>query len=326
MYKSITYILLAASIFSNLNAKDIIQPQSLFQMNRVYSLTDNALLESTNGFDKAVVDIVPIEINPNAFSFLREPGSNSPLYVGQEVILELPGQAGEVTLQVATLDQNIGEGYYTYSGKLKDINNSSFVITTHNQIMDGQIVIKNQLYNLKYISEEEVNNQTLTWIDRNLIDTSHFKNDFSVAEKDTVAKQNTLSTPKLIGNPKIIKSSNSNPVIRALFLYGSDVPNYLTLTSNIVSKMNTVFSNSQINKHKISVADIEVLNTDFGTDCRFDIEDDMNNKVGAFSNLDTKVANTYADIVVVVAKGDVPFPCDGNPFDGRIGGIGILYS
>lgn len=84
--------------------------------------------------------------------------------------------------------------------------------------------------------------------------------------------------------------------------------------------MNTVLDNSDIS-HTISVADIQVLSTDFGTDCRNDIQLDMKLKRGVFSNIDTRMSNAKADMVATVAKGAVPITCENFASGtGRVGG------
>lgn len=209
---------------------------------------------------------------------------------------------------------------------VESIDNSSFVITVKDDEVNGQIVLKNQLYNINTFVRES-NYQTLTWIDRNFIDSSHFKNDTSVGENRLkLTKEKEIKLQRDLVN----KSDNKTSVVRVLFFYGSDVINPVSLTANIVTKFNTVLQNSNGMEHKISVAGIEIMNTDFGTDCRFQIEDHMELGTSYFSNIGTAMTNHYADMAVTVAKGDVP-TLDCEQFGtsegvwGRVGGVAFLF-
>lgn len=121
------------------------------------------------------------------------------------------------------------------------------------------------------------------------------------------------------------KSSSTNSVIRVLFLYGNDVSNPEILTNNIKTKHNAVLHNSDL-QHTISVADTQVLNTDFGTDCRRDTLDKMIAKTDMFTNLDSLVSNAHADMVLVVTKGAITHNCGFGINSGRVGGEAVLFS
>ncbi len=273
------------------------------------------LVESVDGFAAAVGDVFPLSINAEAFSYIGNAEIDKYLYVGQEIQVLLPGETNAAILQVNNLEQNIDETLFTYSGTIKDANHSSFVITLHEDVMDGQIVVEQQLHTINHISTELGPVQTLTWIDRRLIDSSHFSDDAYIVEgRDTDVEKTQNNNGK---------SGSNGGVVRVLFMYGSDVSNPTSLTSQIVGKINTVFNNSGIYNYTVSVADIDIMNTDFGIKCRVEIRDDMDNRNPPFSDIDTKVTNTYADMVVVIAKGDVPFACGG--FTGRVGGIANVY-
>src|SRR5690606_15137702 len=106
----------------------------------VTHLTDEVIMNSVNGLDQAVMDVLPISLNLDAFNFQNERVENSPFATGQRVKLTLPADIGEVILEVKTLEQDGKAELLTYAGTLEGHRNSSFVITSDGNRMMGQIV------------------------------------------------------------------------------------------------------------------------------------------------------------------------------------------
>lgn len=296
---------------------------SLYEINLVKNLSDDVVLNSVNGFDQAVMDVIPISLDVDAFKVQSNRGEIAEITTGQNVSITLPGEFGEVLLNVVSIEQDSDSNYLTYSGVVIDHPRSSFVLTSDKNRMVGQIVIKAQLFNVNSFIENDEVIHTLTWIDRNLIDNSHFKNDTSISKQNDA--ESKKSENKFPAKLPVTKSGGGSSVVRVLFLYANNLSDTRFKTKNIVNKMNTALDNSDLS-HTISVADIQVLSTNFGTDCRFKIHDDMIKRNNVFSNLDTRMANAKADMVVTVAKGAVPITCETFASGtGRVGGKAELF-
>lgn len=113
---------------------------TLFESNHVNYLSNDVILNSVNGLDQAVMDVIPINLYLDAFNLQNERIESSSFATGQRVKLTLPADIGEVILDVKTLEQDGKEELLTYTGIIKGHRNSSFVITSDGNRMMGQIV------------------------------------------------------------------------------------------------------------------------------------------------------------------------------------------
>jgi len=230
-------------------------------------------------------------------------------------LLQLPG--GTVVTLVTRRLQSYVEGVETYSGRVKNIESGYFTLSVENGKVFGQVNIGPMVYDVRY--DKATRSHVLTEIDQ-----ARMPHHTPEPLGDGSAYSATL---KSMDVPTPMLTSPDIGTIRVLVLYGSDVSNPTTLTSNIMSSMNDTFFNDGMDPDlHFTLADLRNLNDDLEEVCKEDIRDDMMNDEAPFGNIDTWVADEDADIVLTIVTEDASVnTCTWTGIYGRLGGIAGLY-
>ena len=301
-------------------AQDNSEEQSsnkLLTLKRYTILSDENILEAADGHDRAVMEIVEAGVDVDAFKTITDEELTihkirGEILTGQTVSIQLPNKQSPETLKVNTVyfDKNLN--ITTYVGTIKGNKYSSFTLSVDKQKVIGNITEGKNLFVIKPF-ENDSKRHTITWLDKSLILPYH----------DSEEKAESFKSKSL---PEI-KSHNNYNKVRILYLFGNNVSNPNALAANITATFNTALYNSGVNyKNSLMTAGVQVLPTDFGTDCRSVMNDNMKNRSSYFNDIDTRRANAFADIVVSVAKGNVNINCPlFGSYTGRIGGEAQLY-
>jgi len=286
---------------------------------RYSSLNDEEILDAVDGHNKAIMDVITIDVNTDAFQTITDNDQNfhkieDGVLTGQKVIIQLPDQRELQKLKVNTVYYDKNLDVTTYTGIVNDDKYSNFTLSVEKQKLIGTITKGQNLFTIKPVMRD-TKRHTIAWIDKSLIIPYHDAEEKSESKTTINAEQADI---------KVYSPYNK---VRILYLFGTNVSNPNALAANITATFNTALYNSGVNyKNSLMTAEVQVLPTDFGTDCRSAMKSKMKNRNSYFYDIDTRRANAFADIVVSVAKGNVNFICTGfSPYYGRIGGEAQLF-
>lgn len=114
--------------------------------------------------------------------------------------------------------------------------------------------------------------------------------------------------------------------VRVLFLYANNIVNAAAQASNIATAFNNSLSDSLVSSsNKITIAGVQPVASSFDGMSRLAIRAAMNSRMVPFSNIDTLMANAYADVAFLLVQED-PTASSDVPGYGRVGGIaGDIY-
>ncbi|MDC0746430.1 zinc-dependent metalloprotease family protein [Polyangium mundeleinium] len=153
-------------------------------------------------------------------------------------------------------------------------------------------------------------------VDRTLVpkDEPRFDHPQDEPEDAPEGPQPPLSTSIVVGGN-----------VRILFLHASNVPNASAQASNIVTAFNKSLSLSAVSSNNsISIAGVQQVASNFAGMNRSAIINAMANRSAPFTNIDTSMDNTYADVAFLLVQED-PTAAD-MPGYGRIGGVAWLQN
>lgn len=274
------------------------------------------------GFNKAVVSLIPIQINKDAFSYVQSADKyikiDNQLATGQTFEFLIPNLNKVVNLTVTTVEQLLPESsLITYSGHTLNDENTTFKFTVGEDGVFGRVRYENFIYFIEPNAKLD-GKQTLAVIDRSLIP---YDSD-DTPEMEPKNKNKELE--------ELYNKSGGNGNVRILVYYANNVSNGYSKAITLVSDFNQALSNSQVNSNnQLSFAGIQQLNSNLDGLSKADIVGTyMPQNLGAFVNIDQDMAATGADIVFTIVNGpagpdDPKFP----NYNGIIGGqVSLIFN
>ncbi len=253
---------------------------------------------SRHGFNDAVKAARLAAIDLHTMSGLLAPGAR--------VEFALPDGA-EAVLVIDSVRELL-PGITTFTGHLADDEFADFTFS----IEDGKLVGSIRRGTQAWLVEPHAgsNLHVIRTVDRTLVPKDEPRLDHAQDEHEEAPEgpQPPLSTSIVVGGN-----------VRVLFLHANNVSNASSLASNIVSAFNSSLSLSGVSSNNyISIAGVQQVASNFAGMSRSTIINAMVNRSAPFTNIDTSMTNTYADVVFLLVQED-PTAAD-IPGYGRVGG------
>jgi len=268
------------------------------------------------GFNKAVVEVIPIQVNLDAFNYVLADGNykkiDNQLNTGQTFEFQHPFDNTILKLNVTKVEQLFPEyPFITYSGHGANDKNITFKFTISDKGVFGRLRNENYIYFIE--SDASLNGQhTLVIIDRRLI--PYDSDDMPDGKEGETKHKNSNAT-------NIKSGGNGN--VRILVYYANNVIDGPSKAVTLVSDFNQALRNSQVNiNNKLSFAGIKQLNSNLSGLTKHNIVDTyMPQRLGPFVNMDYDIAETGADIVFTIVNGPAgPNDPDFPGYYGIVGG------
>lgn len=281
-------------------------------------------LESVNTkeytFYEATESIRSIMFNPNSLKYISDDKGNyylqdSDIIVGQNVSLNLSEFEEPMILKINSVGKYFeNKKIYTFSGIVNNDENSSFTFSVNQNTIVGNIKLDGKIF---YMEPNDLFQGllTLTVLNEHLIPKD--SDDFLTTEK--------VKSKIIDMDPINNKSSGADGIINVYFYYGNNVSGVSFKIANFITDYNKVIENSKVSfNNRILNAGSQMVNNTFSTECKVGYLFDMFRADPPFTNIDSEISSNYADVGVLIAKGDNSLNCfPGYP--GHVGGRAIIW-
>lgn len=250
------YILILTSLFISVSISAKQTQPSLYEVDLNY-LDSIDTSEVNYGFNKAVIDLIPIIFNKDAFNYIKTDNKyrriDSELAIGQTVDFPIPGLNESLLLIVEKVEKFLPDrSFITYTGHAESDKTFTFKFTVDKNLVFGRLRHDNYIYFIE--PNSDLNGQmTLAVIDRSLIPI----------DTDDVLNIRDKTRKEKIDYKSIPNKSGSNGNVRVLVKYANNVSSGENRAIDLISDFNQALRNSNVaGNNLISHAGIEQLNTD----------------------------------------------------------------
>jgi hypothetical protein len=237
----------------------------------------------------------------------------------------LPGQDNEVVLNLTTIYEGTN-GVVTHAGTVAGDDGSLVTISIQGDEVLGKIHTNRLLYLLEGSS---ASNYTLT-----VIDSARLPKNRPIAHEiahlaDSVGTGHEAASSDGLGGGVSLQATGGNVGTLVLYTPAVAARNNISLLANgIIAQTNASLAASGVDSSNyLTMADLRPLSSNLssvGSRCRVEIFGDVVNRMGAFSDLDTRLANADADIVLILVTTETGYTeCEYGY--GRFGGAAFIH-